>query len=203
MDQKIEKIRQFFDDLEANKNGYYDYQACKRCKGKGCCQHFPCFYAPWDFIVLSHDKYTHEERLIILTELLKQGKISIDMIWLADQEFGPLNPESKEPDLEKISNEDGCLFLRARAKDHPIIDFQYFLEEGHNFPCINWDPDKGCQYSEEERPYGGCMLKPFLAVVNGENRIYCHDMVDYEKFVEAWGKHQRLLYDLYLVFKEM
>ena len=183
-------------------NGYYDYDICKECKGKNCCAHFGCMYSAQDFIVLRDEKYTHDQRLMILTELLKQGNISIDMCWMKDRYLGPLHPITKRPDIDKISDGDGALYLRARNKDRPIIDFQYFLEEGKHYPCKNWDPEKGCQFSEEERPYGGRMLKP-IAVTSGDITIHTCETVGEDDAIKSWLKHQLLLYELYLNILEL
>lgn len=179
-------------------NGYYNYDLCKACKGKRCCAHYGCMYSPEDFIVLGDTKYTHEQRLIILTELLKQGKISIDMCWGTDLYWGPLNPLSKRPDIEKMLNGEGYLYLRARNKNRPVVDFQKFMTES-NYPCINWNPEKGCCLSEEERPYCGRMLNPIVIKDgNGYEDYRCEMKNDAEtETIKLWARHQELMYDLY------
>ena len=184
------------------REGYYAYDICKRCKGKRCCAHFGCMYSPTDFIVLRDPRYTHDQQLLILTELLKQGKISIDMCWLKDTYLGPLNPMTHRPDIDKISNGDGMLYLRARNKDQPIVDLQFFLKEGGHYPCASWDPEKGCQLSEEERPYGGRMLKP-VAISDESGESYICEDIGPEEILNLWLKHQLLLYDLYLNVRDL
>lgn len=186
------------------RNGNYAYDICKRCKGKHCCAHFGCMFSPQDFIVLKDPKYTHEQQLLILTELLKQGKISIDMCWLKDTIFGPLNVMTKRPDIDKISDGDGMLYLRARNKDRPIVDLQYFLKEGGHYPCASWDPEKGCMLSEDERPYGGRMLKP-VAIKDEHGESYICEDVSQGEILNLWhnSQLQLLLYDLYLNVRDL
>lgn len=185
-------------------NGYYADEICKECKGKNCCAHFGCMYSPTDFIALTDPKYTHEQQLLILTELVKLGKISIDMCWAKDTFLGPLNPITKRPDIDKISNGDGFLYLRARNKDRPIVDLQFFIEAGGHYPCINWDPEKGCELSRDERPYIGRMLKPVaLQSTDGRGIIHKCEMQGEAETLNLWTKHQLLMYDLYLNVRDL
>jgi len=184
-------------------NGYYGYDICRQCKGKKCCAHFGCMYSPHDFIVLKDEKYTHEQRLLILVELLKQGKISIDMCWGKDRYWGPLNPISRKPDIDKMANGDGFLYLRARNKNQPVIDLQQFLNEGNDYPCINWDPEKGCCLSEEERPFIGRMLMPVMEKSTDGNISFKCKLHGEVETVELWGKYQLLMYDLYLKIRDL
>lgn len=197
-------MRRLEEIFHPNQKGYFDYDVCRECKGKGCCQHFGCFYSPRDFSVIHDESYSYEEKVKELTDILKKGKISIDMIWIKDHDWGPLNPITGKPDIDKISNHDGYLFLRACNSNRPVIDFQKFLEEGHNYPCINWSPENGCAYSEEDRPYGGKMLKPVKIEITPEQSLYrCTDMIDYDLFVGEWSEYQLLMYDLYIAIKDL
>lgn len=169
---------------------------CKGCKGKGCCQHFPCFYIADDFKVLREKKYTHEMKVRFLVEYIKIGNVAIDMMCYGDRVYGPLNCLSKKPDIDKISNRDGVLFLRARAKGRPVVDFQLFLDEGGYYPCINWSLEKGCSLMKDERPYTGRMLIPRIG---GR----CIDTSNYEAFFESWYKNRLVMYDVYMAVKDM
>lgn len=183
--------------------GYYDYSICSQCKGAHCCAHFGCMYAPQDFEVLRNPESTLEEQLEVLTQLLKEGKISIDMCWLRDPNYGPLHYLTHKPDIDKIANGDGLLYLRARNKGRPIVDLQFFLKKQQHFPCINWDPEKGCMLSEEERPYGGRILKP-VAIIDKETDVIiyrCEDITP-EEHVEPWMDYQLLMYYLYLAIRD-
>lgn len=172
-----------------NGNGFFNYDVCKECKGARCCQHFGCFYAPEDFIVLRTGTYTEEQQLVILAELAKLGRLSIDMMTLKDRTYGPLNPETLKPDLQRIKNEEGCLFLRVRNAGREVNDFQYFMEEGNYFPCSQWSAERGCSFKEDERPFGGRMIEP---------RRYgnCVDHTDYTELMLKWLPHQEVLVKL-------
>lgn len=191
-------------------NGYYAPEICAFChkckkEGKGgprCCEHMGCMYSPSDFQVLRSDNYSHDQRLMFLTEMLKLGKISIDMCWGKDPYYGPLNVLSGRPDIDKMSNGDGYLYLRARNAGRPVVDFQFFLADTGDYPCIHWDKDKGCQLSETERPEGGRLLKPVLKEIAGERYCACEQMGEKE-IIESWVKHQLLMYDLYLAVRDL
>lgn len=184
-------------------NGYYNYDICKQCKGEHCCAHFGCMYSPNDFIVLKEESYSHEQRLLILTELVKLGKISIDMCWGKDSYLGPLNPISGKPDIDKMSNGDGFLYLRARNKGRPIVDLQHFLDKGNDYPCINWDPEKGCTLSEDERPFIGRMLMPVMIKTPTGGKVYRCKLHGEVETIDLWAKHQLLMYDLYLKVRDL
>ena len=66
-------------------------------------------FSPLDFIVLKDPKYTHEQRLLILTELLKQGKISIEN--LTEQEFSNYLYTKENSDADLIIRPSGELRL--------------------------------------------------------------------------------------------
>lgn len=175
------------------KNGYFNPELCKECKGRGCCQHMGCFYAPSDFIVLSSgEKYSEEEQIVILAKLAEMGMFSIDAVNIRDREFGPLNPNTLKPDLEKINRFDGCLFLRARNTGRQINDFQYFMNEDEFYPCSFWSEENGCSLSDDQRPYTGRMVRP--------NRIRCVDETNYTDFFGWWFQHQNVLVKLSQMF---
>ena len=193
-------------------NGYYAPEICKLCHerkaqglgGPKCCEHMACFYSPADFIVLRSDTYTHEQKVKFFTEFLKLGKISIDMCYGKDWINGPLHFQTHRPDLDKISNGDGHLFLRARCAGRNVIDFQYFMEEGNDYPCINWDPNTGCMLSAEERPTGGRLLKPILKEFAGHKYCACEQVGEVE-LMESWANPdiQLVLYDVYIAIRDL
>lgn len=184
-----ERSRRIF--LEITGLKVVDEEICKVCKGRNCCQHFPCFYATSDFKVLrERENYTDEQRLEFLLEFIKLGKTSIDMFWAKDMDYGPLNPKTMLPDLEKIKRGDGFLFLRARIKDHPIVDFQYFLDADYDWPCINWSLEKGCNLSTEERPFTGVWLLP-------NDCGPCVEAYNEAEFCYGWSTYRELMYELY------
>ena len=193
-------------------NGYYAPEICKLCherKAKGlggpkCCEHMACLYAPEDFLILRSNAYTHEQRVKFFVEYLKLGKISIDMCCGKDWINGPLHFQTHRPDLDKIGNGDGHLLLRARCDGRPVIDFQYFMEEGHDYPCINWDPTTGCKLGDLERPAGGRLLKPVLKEFNGHCYCACEQMGEQE-LIESWAKPelQLMLYDVYIAIRDL
>lgn len=198
MENLLREIEEALDN--PNPNGYFAYDICKECKGKHCCQHFGCYYSAKDFPFLYEENVSYEEKLEFLVDKIMSGRISIDMIKMGDQFYGPLNPLTNRPDIDKIGNRDGYLFLRARNQGQPVVDFQFFLEERKNFTCVNWSQEGGCYYSEEDRPYTGKMLKP----VKLANQFFrCIDTTNYDLFAEEWGKHQLLIYDLYLKVRNM
>lgn len=188
-------------------NGYYAPEICSfchQCKAEGipapkCCEHLGCMYSPLDFEVLRSDAYTHEQRLLFFTELLKLGKISIDMCWFKDPYYGPLNVLSKRPDIDKMANDDGYLVLRARCTGRPVVDLQFFMKKG-DYPCINWDLEHGCKLSQIERPAAGRLLKPVLLECEGERYCSCEQMGE-EDILNHWAEHQLLMYDLYLAIR--
>ena len=193
-------------------NGYYAPEICKLCherKAKGfggpkCCEHMACFYSPSDFAVLRSNAYTHEQRVIFFTEFLKLGKISIDMCCGKDWINGPLHFQTHRPDLDKIGNGDGHLFLRARCAGRNVIDFQYFMEKGHDYPCINWNPNSGCALTAEERPTGGRLLKPILKEFDGHKYCACEQLGE-EELMSAWANLdiQLVLYDVYIAIRDL
>ena len=175
-----ERSRRIF--LEITGLTVVDTERCKRCKGVNCCQHFPCFYATSDFEVLrERENYTDEQRLEFLLEFIKLGK---------DMDYGPLNPKTMLPDLEKIKNGDGFLFLRARAKNRPIVDFQYFLDADYDWPCIHWSLEEGCDISIDERPFTGVWLIP-------NDYGACVEAYNDAEFCYGWSTYRELMYELY------
>ena len=153
------------------------------------------------FEVLRSDIFTHEQRVLFFTEMLKLGKISIDMCWFKDQRFGPLNCMTLRPDIDKMSNGDGYLVLRARCAGRSVVDLQYFMEEV-DYPCINWNPEKGCMLSQTERPAGGRLLKPRLMEQNDTRYCSCEQMGEAD-ILEHWAKHQFLMYDVYIAVRDL
>lgn len=190
-------------------NGYYAPEICQLChqmkaEGKGgpkCCEHMACIYSPLDFEVLRNDKYTHEQRVWVLTELLKCGNMAIDMCCYKDRTYGPLHYMTLRPDIDKMSDGDGYLFLRARSAGRGVIDFQYFMEEA-DYPCMHWDPENGCRLSKEERPAGGRLLRPILKERCGVRFCAC-EQVGEEDILNHWAKHQLLMYDVYLAVRDL
>lgn len=184
-------------------NGYYAQHICKECGGKGCCAHFGCMYSPQDFIVLREEKCTHEQRLASLVELVKQGRISIDMVCLKDPSYGPLDPIGKKPDIDRMSDGYGYLFLRARNVNRPVVDFQFFMKTGNHYPCINWNPETGCTLSVDERPAIGRLLNPRLVEDPiGFSYYDCQQNGDVE-VIKEWGEHQLLMYDLWWIVRDL
>lgn len=119
------------------------------------------------------------------------------MCWARDTDWGPLNPLTKIPDINKMSNGDGILYLRARNKNRPVIDFQKFLDETKDYPCINWDAKRGCCLSEHERPCVGRMLKPILVKYPDGHEDYKCQIQGEAEIIASWEKYQLLMYDLY------
>lgn len=191
-------FRDLIETINSNPNGYFDYELCKECKGK-CCRHFGCFCSPLDFAPF-RENASEEECLKYLVERFKTGRYAIDMIRLRDKVWGPLNPETKEPDEEKIRNHHGYLFIRARSVDASIIDFQVLMDTTKDHQCINWSLEHGCAFSEEDRPYSGRKLRP----IRGKNGGFaCSDMADYDELAEEWAKYRMLMYKLYLEVREL
>lgn len=172
-------------------------EMCKKCKGTKCCQHFPCIYAPTDFKVLREEQYTHEQRLKFFKEYIRiLENVSIDMVCLKDLKYGPLNHKSLTPDIDKISKGDGFLFLRARVAGRKIVDFQYFMDENHYYPCCNWSYENGCKLTHEERPYTGRLTIPLC------DSKSCKDFTDYNELFAEWKKYSILMYDLYVICRD-
>lgn len=169
----------------------FNSEICGECKGKGCCQHFPCYYAPYQFQVFVDNTISHHERVMTIVGEIEKGKISFDMITFNDQVYGPLDPETLKPDFSRIQKADGFLFLRARARDGKVADFQYFMDGIAHHPCINWSLEEGCSLSNSERPYTGQMLIP--------KKGRCIDLVDDWDFMYAWAdlEIQWSLYEAY------
>lgn len=203
----LSQIQQAFDKVKISPDGrgYFDYDTCKKCKGKYCCQHFACVYVPQDFPVLQSIGNSREQ---IVSELFQQiqenQNISLDLILFNDGVWGPINPETKEPDKNRIDNADGFLMLRARCKRRPIIDFQIFFDKGKDYPCINWSLENGCALSQDSRPFSGRMLKPVVFEGYPLERKYCCSTADedYDFMAFEWAKYQDCMYDLYLKLKE-
>ena len=120
---------------------------------------------------------------------------------MKDRDFGPLHFQTLKPDIDKISNGDGYLFLRARCAGRPVVDFQYFMN-GEDYPCINWNPETGCVLSKIERPAGGRLLKPVLKEWGGSRYCACEQMGE-EDILNHWIEHQLVLYDLYLAVRDL
>lgn len=204
----LSQIQQAFDKVKISSDGrgYFDYDACKECKGKNCCQHFACVYEPQDFSAFQ-DIDTNREKVVseLLRQIQENQNISLDLILFNDHVWGPINAETKEPDKNKIDNADGFLMLRARCAGREIIDFQIFLEKEKNYPCINWSVEKGCCLSKDNRPFSGRMLKP--VVFEGypiERKYHCITSdEDYDFLTHEWAKYQDIMYDLYLKLKEL
>ena len=203
----LSQIQQAFDkvQLSSDGRGYFNHDACRECKGKYCCQHFACVYVPEDFDVLNDDSISKEQKVLYLfNQIRESGNISMDLILFNDSKWGPINPDTHEPDIDKIRKDDGYLMLRASSKGRPIIDFQIFLEKGKDFPCINWSLENGCNLSKESRPFSGRMLKP--VVLEGypiEKRYRCFIKdEDYDYMAIEWSKYQDIMFELYLKLEE-
>ena len=199
----MEREKTIVDEGRYVGDGYYAKHICKECGGRGCCAHFGCMYSPQDFIVLREEKYTHKQRLLILTEMVKMGKISIDMVGLKDLTYGPLDPIGKKPDFDRMMEGYGYLYLRARNANRPVVDLQYFMERGHHYPCCNWDSNIGCTLPDAERPTIGRLLKPVLVEEKSRLRYYDCQMNGEDEVIRAWGEHQALMYDLWWNVRNM
>lgn len=144
------------------------YDICKQCKGV-CCTTYAGIYSPDD---LNKDEFSTE----YFMQKLLSGKFTID----AD-------------DSDILGFAVGAIHgnkiysVRPRHMDEPAI-------QNHTYfgICINWNYDKGCSLSENERPYMCRMLIPLKD--GGE---YCShdkkDNADKPSMLKRWLPYQDIL----------
>ena len=96
---------------------------------------------------------------------IEKGRISIDW-W-----------ESKNPEY----------YLRARHIFEPIVHGSW------GGVCVNWNPEKGCELSWEERPLGGKALKPMKKGLVGKIVGSCKPSYTKEDSKNEWLKYSDIL----------
>lgn len=145
-------------------SGYYDYNICKECRGRYCCQHRPCAYIPQDIKFLQNGDIVFEKKLELLKKEITKGRISID----------------------KIPSSRGMLYLRARAQNSPIVQWWYTMDLDKDYPCVHWTWEAGCALDAETRPAGGRMVKP-----SADKQ--CEAMLTWSDLQIEWYPFQKML----------
>ena len=153
---------------------------CAVCGGE-CCQKMACSCSPKDF-----DNDCNK-----MEEALKSGHYSIDL-HRCDLGVFAMNPYGViRIKLGQImSHPNGCLYIRARNVNRPIVDFIH--EKDEEGPCIFWNPERGCSLPYEKRPHHGRNMIP--------NIFFECDSVYGEKFLEVldkeWKPYTQFLYEM-------
>jgi len=119
---------------------YINTELCKKCGGKYCCQQMGGTFIPEQFEDLTVNG---------LIEAVKNLKLSID--WYEGCPLG--------------SDRSRTLYLRTRNIDSPVIDPSW-----GGYTCVHLNPDKGCDFTYEERPFECQKLIPKFE--NGEYKCY-------------------------------
>lgn len=176
-----------------------NHEACKACKGRGCCQNCGCVCSPDDFYVLAHP-FSHKERVRYIIQLLKRGDFSIDHKRMKNKDTGAFDVYSYtlhgiRVNKQKLLRGDGTLYIRARNIGKPIIDVVHFNWD-EDTGCACWSKEKGCKFSDVKRPKGGRMLIP------DPYGDYAFCVAEYDELDAArdWMKFQEVLYDVYDYF---
>ncbi len=155
---------------------YLNKKICSECGGI-CCKKCGCMYLPEDFVSMEYES---------LLNVIKIGNISIS-ISIFNIFYG--GNSDKSPTYEKISPNHNILwsyylYLRARNINRDIIDF--FGIEG----TCSILGDKGCKYSDSERPSLGLSLIPRKAKDGG--CVQLADKYSYEIMYD-WIRYQKVL----------
>lgn len=135
--------------------------------GGRCCKSTGCYFSPSDFNKISYRK---------LRKIIKRGYISI----------------AKVPAIYTGLKENAYV-LKVRDLYEKVCEIGYDYAGG----CILFDIDKGCPFSDEDRPYGGKALKPEFFVGRG-----CSVGYNSRQCAEEWMPYQKILKKLYDEFKE-
>lgn len=157
---------------------YLNKKRCSDCKGL-CCKRNGCMYLPEDFSSMEYES---------LFNVINEGNISINVSifdFFASNELCKKYNLFNETPYEK-SFWSYYLYLRARNINNGIISF--FEDES---PCSMLD-DKGCKYSDNERPSLGLSLVPEKRKGEGCKQIaykYIYEvMYDWIKYQDVLEK---------------
>lgn len=177
---------------------------CKICAGVDCCKNCGCAFSPDDIYVLAND-FSREERIKYLIAFIKRGNVSIDHHRLSS-ESGAIDKSKIVPFLsfkelskmeiisyEKLMQGQGCLYLRTRNVNRPIIDI--FHTENESVPCKLWDSKTGCRLRYNKRPKGGRLLKPKINIDD-----YCIHAYNELNAAIDWYPYQDIMYEVYKHF---
>lgn len=145
---------------------------CKECKGKNCCQISGCALAPKDF----------DEPI---TEEVLERRLKDDIVF-------SLIPTKKETEykMQIMGISYNALFV-PRIKG--IKDKNRFLltKKVQNNPCMYWNLENGCNFSDKDRPFGG------INVVPNKDKVNCYNLYELTtQHKNDWEPYQEVIINL-------
>lgn len=150
-----------------------NHARCSKCKGKQCCQKAGCALSPKDF------------GGSITKEVLRK-RLHEDIV------FTIIPVTFKTPQLLQFRGEMCYALFIPRIKGKNDKNTFLIIKKQHEYnPCMYWSLEKGCEFSDSERPYGG------LSLVPQKNPKKCYNTYEAsKKHIMDWKPYQEIIYSL-------